>query len=184
MRHAYVFYLVKVNHLPTKPLPTAVENIDAIAQLEHRFLKERTPIDRVGDAVGSFVGTMTFVVLHILLFTFWILSNLNLIPGIRAYDPFPFLLLSMAVSLEGVLLTTFVLMKQNRMSKRAEQRNQLNLQIDMLSEREITKMLQMLTEVCRHMGLHQTAEEPEVRQLSQKTAVDLLAEELKKRIPE
>ncbi len=173
-----------VKRLRTRPLPTALENIEAVANLEQKFLQERTLIERMGDAIGTFVGTMAFVVMHVAAFVFWILINVHLIPGIPAFDPFPFMLLSMAVSLEGVLLTTFVLMKQNRMSKRADQRNQLNLQIDMLSEREITKILQMLMQICDHMGLHQAAAEPEVKQLSEHTAVDMLAQELKRKMPE
>lgn len=169
---------------PNRPLPTALENIETIARLEQQFLEERTFVDRVGDTVGSFVGTMTFVLLHATWFITWFAINLKLIPGVPAFDPYPFILLSVAVSCEGVLLTTFVLMKQNRMSKRADQRNQLNLQVDMLSEREITKILQMLTAISARLGLHETASEPEVRQLSQETAVDLLAQELKKQIPD
>jgi uncharacterized membrane protein len=168
----------------TRPLPPVLENIETIARLEMEFLEKRTPLERVGDAVGAFVGTMWFVALHLVWFIAWVLINTRLIPFIRPFDPFPFMFLSMTVSMEGVLLTTFVLMKQNRMSKRADQRNQLNLQVDMLSEREVTKILQMLAAVCEHMGLQQTAHEPEVRQMSQHTAVDLLANELKKKIPD
>lgn len=166
-----------------RPLSTAIENIETIAKLEQQFLEERTKVERIGDAIGAFVGTMLFVLLHAGLLVAWVLINLGLIPGIKPFDPFPFMLLAMTVSLEGVLLTTFVLMKQNRMSQRADARNQLNLQIDMLSEREITKILQMLTQVCEHMGIEGTAKEPETRQLSQETSVDLLAQELRKKIP-
>ncbi len=165
-------------------MPTALENIETVARLEQEFLERRTLIDRVGDAVGAFVGTMTFVVLHVVIFFVWIAVNLRLIPGIPAFDPYPFLLLGMVVSIEGVLLTTFVLMKQSRMSLRADRRNQLNLQIDMLSEREITKMLQMLTQMCAQMGLQETAYDQEVRELSENTAVDMLADELNKKIPD
>jgi uncharacterized membrane protein len=90
----------------------------------------------------------------------------------------------MSVSLEGVLLTTFVLMKQNRMSKRSEIRNQLNLQVDLLAEREATKMLQMLRAICDHMGLESESQQPEVKQLAEDTSVDVLAQELRKKMPE
>jgi uncharacterized membrane protein len=89
------------------------------------------------------------------------------------------LLAPMAVSVEGVLLTTFVLMSQNRMARRADLRNQLNLQVDLLSEKEVTKVLQMLRAMADHMGLQQEAEEPELQELSQNTAVETLAKELK-----
>jgi uncharacterized membrane protein len=170
--------------LHDRPLPTALKNIETIARLEQQFLEERSLIDRIADAVGSFVGTMAFVALHVVLFVSWISINAGFVPGIQPFDRFPFMFLSMSVSLEGVLLTTFVLMKQNRMSKRSEQRNQLNLQVDMLSEREITKILQMVSRIGHHLGLEEMAEEEEIRQMSEHTAVDLLAKELKDKIPD
>ncbi len=127
---------------------------------------------------------MQFVFLHAIWFVVWIVINMRLIPGVPAFDPYPFMFLSMSVSLEGVLLTTFVLMKQNRMSKRSEIRNQLNLQVDLLAEREATKMLQMLRAICDHMGLESEAQQPEVKQLAEDTSVDVLAQELRKKMPE
>ena len=78
----------------------------------------------------------------------------------------------MVVSAQSVLLSTFVLIKQNRMSRRAEHRDHLNLQIDLLAEKEITKMLGMQRLLCQHFGLKQPAEDPEVEQLSEDTATD------------
>jgi uncharacterized membrane protein len=161
-----------------------LENIETIARLEHEFLEDRSLADRIGDAAGAFVGTMTFVILHVVWFAGWLLVNTGMFPGIQPFDPYPFILLSVMVSMEAVLLTTFVLMKQNRMSKRAEQRNQLNLQIDMLSEREITKILQMVTSICDRMGLTHHGDEAEVQHLSEHTAVDMLADELRKKMPD
>ena len=166
------------------PLPSAQKNIETVARLEQQFLEERTLVDRIGDSIGSFVGTMWFVLIHVTWFSFWFVVNSGKMPGIRPFDPYPFIFLSMAVSVEGVLLTTFVLMKQNRMAKRADLRNQLNLQVDLLSEKEVTKILQMLRTMADHMGLQQQAEEPEVRELSQNTAVETLANELRNKIPE
>lgn len=167
-----------------RPLPTEEKNINTVAHLERQFLEERTPVERLGDAIGSFVGTMTFVALHALWFAAWFVINVGLVPSIRPFDPYPFILLSVCVSVEAVLLTTFVLMKQNRMSKRADQRNQLALQVEMLAEREATKTLQMLRAICEHLGLEEQAREPETKQLSEETAVDMLARELKRKIPE
>jgi uncharacterized membrane protein len=170
--------------MSSRPLPQAAENIRTVARLEQEFLERRTTLERIADAIGAFVGTMAFVSIHLALFAFWVTANLGLIPHVKPFDPFPFLLLGMAVSIEGVLLTTFVLMKQNRMSKRADERNQLNLQIDLLAEREITKMLQMLAAICDRLGLEQHAREDEVTELSQHTAVDELARELREKLPD
>lgn len=181
LRNFPSLHLTGVRHHPTK---VAEQNIECVAKLEQDFLERRTMVDRIGDAVGAFVGTMTFVILHLTWFAVWILINTRVIPGIPPFDPYPFMFLSMTVSMEAVILTTFVLMKQNRMSKRADHRDQLNLQIDLLAEKEVTKILQMLRTVCDHMGLQEAADEPEVKELSENTAVESLARELQTKIPE
>jgi uncharacterized membrane protein len=91
--------------------------------------------------------------------------------------------LSIVVSIEAVLLSTFVLMKQNRESKRAEHRQQLTLQIDLLAEQEVTKTLQMLRRISEHLGIEEVTSDPETVILRTETAVDELAEELKKHLP-
>src|SRR5690349_24860073 len=89
--------------------PAAIENIDAIVRLEEEFLTQRTVWDRIADAVAAFTGSIAFVLLHLFGFLAWFGVNLGLIPGIRPFDPYPFILLAMAVSCEAVLLSTFVL---------------------------------------------------------------------------
>jgi uncharacterized membrane protein len=162
----------------------AMDNIQAVAKVEQQFLERRTLVQRIGDAIGGFAGSMSFVVIHLVLLTLWFIINKGLIPGIRSFDPYPFMFLSMAVSIEAVLLSTFVLMKQNRESKRAEQREQLTLQIDLLAEQEITKVLQLLQQVCDRLGIKDVLQDPEVKRLAEHTAVDKLAEELKDKLPE
>ena len=124
---------------------------------------------------------MRFVILHVTWFGVWIVINCGLL-GIRPFDPYPFIFLSMIVSLEAVLLATFVLMKQNRMSRRSEHRDQLNLQIDLLSEKEITKMLQMQRMLCEHFGLREVSTDKEVEELSEETAVEALARDLNEKL--
>jgi uncharacterized membrane protein len=163
--------------------PPASVNIASVAELEREYLEKRTPVERIGDAIGAFAGTMWFVMLHICVFTAWFLINTHRVPGIAAFDPYPFILLSMAVSVEAVLLSTFVLMKQNRESRRAEQRGELNLQIDLLSEREATKMLQLLQRICERLGIEEAGRDREVNLLAQETTIKDIAEELKKKLP-
>jgi uncharacterized membrane protein len=88
-----------------------------------------------------------------LAFAVWVTWNTGHIPGLRVVDPFPFILLALVVSCEGVLLSTFVLIKQNNMARAADQRNHLNLQIDILAEQEITRSLQMLQLICAHLEI-------------------------------
>lgn len=165
------------------PSPAQV-NIESVARLEQKSLDQRTLSQRVGDTIADFIGTMRFVLLHVIVFICWVLINAGRIPFIPKFDPYPYVLLTMIVSLEGVLLSTFVLIKQNRMSKRADQRDHLNLQIDLLAEKEVTKILQMQRRLCEHFGLVDMAKDPEAKEMSEVTAVDNLADELNKRLPE
>ena len=162
----------------------AIENIHAIVRLEEEFLNERSIWDRIADVVAAFSGSIVFVLLHIAIFIAWFLINLGMIPGIRPFDPFPFILLAMVVSCEAVLLSTFVLMKQNRMSRKAEQRDQLHLQVALLAEKELTKLLQGQRRISEHLGVAEVALDEETRELSENTAVDSLARELKRELPD
>jgi uncharacterized membrane protein len=165
------------------PLASARENIDTVARMEREFLEQRSWTERLGDAIADFVGTMSFILVHLLALVAWVVINTGKV-GIPPFDPYPFVLLTMIVSMEGVLLATFVLMKQNRMSRRADQRNHLNLQIDLLAEKEITKILQLQQAMCERLGVRGAAADHEVDELSEHTAVEDLAKELEQKIPE
>jgi len=165
------------------PQDPSTQNIEAIARMEQEFLERRTLSQRVGDAIAGLAGSMTFVWLHFALFSFWIPANLGHIPGVTPFDPWPFVLLTLLMSVEGVLLATTVLMKQNRMQRRADQRDHLNLQIDLLAEKEITKMLQMLGLICERLQIQEPALDHEIEQLSQETAVDRLAADVQQSLP-
>jgi uncharacterized membrane protein len=101
-----------------------------------------------------------------------------MVPGIEPWDPYPYSLLSGFFSLEGVLLTAFVLIRQNRMNRKADRRNHLDLQINLLSEKEITKVLQMLERLSEKMGAKHDVVDAESEELSQITAVEGLARQL------
>ena len=164
------------------PPKAAQENILAVAKLEQEFLAQRTLLERIADAIAGFVGSMPFVCLHLLWFAAWGAVNLGWFPVVTPFDPWPFILLALIVSCEGVLLSTFVLMKQNRMSLAADKRAHLNLQIDLLAEKEITKILQMQRLLCARLGVEEVLEDREVTDLSRETAVETLAEELHERL--
>jgi uncharacterized membrane protein len=152
--------------------------------MEQEFLRERTFWDRVADFVAGISGSVGFVLAHLVGFLAWFTINLGLVPGIRPFDPYPFILLAMAVSCEAVVLSTFVLMKQNRMAHRAEQRDHLHLQIALLAEKEITKLLQSQQRIGERLGLADVAHDQEAKELSRNTAVESLAKELKRKLPE
>jgi uncharacterized membrane protein len=157
-------------------------NIEAVAKLEEDFNRSRSRADRIADRVGGFSGSVAFVLLHALIFTAWIALNLGVVPGFRKFDPFPFMLLSVAVSLEAIFLSTFVLMKQTRMSKRADQRAHLDLQINLLAEREMTLVLQMLQRISTRLGVRPAGEE--IEELSEETSLESLASQIQESLPE
>jgi uncharacterized membrane protein len=168
---------------PNATPPSAQSNINTVVELEEEARQKRTVADRISDAIAGFVGSMPFVVLHLVWFGLWVSVNtLGFLKGLR-FDPYPFALLCMLVSLEGVLLSTFVLIKQNRMSLRADQRAHLDLQINLLSEKEITKILQMQRLICERMGIAEAANDSDVQELSSVTAVGTIAHELDQRLP-
>jgi uncharacterized membrane protein len=158
-------------------------NIDAIAKLEHDALGRRTPTERVGDGITKLVGHLGFLLAQFTFIVGWCLVNLHLIPGIKAFDPFPFGVLALVVSSEGVFLTVFVLISQGRMARQAERRSHLDLQVGMLSEQELTTILQMLQKLCQHMGVNVDASKQEVQSFSKTTDVSKLASELEDKLP-
>ncbi len=166
-----------------KPASPARDNIDTIVRMEVQFLERRNFVERMGDAIGSFAGSFKFVVLHISVFGFWFLANMGTVHWIHAWDPYPFVLLNMAVSVEAVLLATFVLMKQNREGKRSEHREHLTLQIAMLTEQETTKVLQLVRHMCDHLGVCGGKDDSEAKVLAENTAVEDLVEQLKEKLP-
>jgi len=159
-------------------------NIDAIAKLEHDALDRRTTTERVSDVITKLVGNVGFLLAQLLLISIWSLVNLHLIPGLKAFDPFPFGILALVVSSESVFLTIFVLISQSRMARQSERRSHLDLQVGMLSEQELTTILQMLQKLCQHMGVNVDSSKQEVQSFSKTTDVHKLASELEDKLPE
>jgi len=157
----------------------AEQNIRTVAELQKQVLAEGGATQRLADRIASFAGSVPFVILHLIWFAAWVIVNSGWVDAIRPFDPFPFILLSLMVSCEAVLISTFVLIKQNRMSRAADTRDHLNLQIDLLAEREITKILQMQRLMCRQLGIPEASQDEEVQELSADTAVEKLAGQIK-----
>ena len=159
-------------------------NIEAIAKLEYDALARRTPTERDSDVMTKLVGNMGFLLAHLILIFSWSLVNLHVIPGVKAFDPFPFGVLALVVSSESVFLTIFVLISQSRMARQSERRSHLDLQVGMLSEQELTTILQMLQKLCQHVGVNVDSSRQEVQSFSETTDVHKLASELEDKLPE
>jgi len=127
-------------------------NIRTIIHLRAKAARDRSLQGRIADAITSFSGRMIFAYIHIIWFVIWILLNTGWL-GLRAFDPFPYGLLTMIVSLEAIFLSTFVLVSQNRLSKESERRADLDLHIGLLTEHELTRVLQMLDAIQDKIGV-------------------------------
>lgn len=158
------------------------KNIKAIARLEKRAAQKHTHGERVAAAVTRFAGSVQFIVIHVVWFVLWIAANAHLLPGIVPWDPFPYSFLTLVVSLEAIFLSLLVLMTQNRLTRDADKRAQLDLQINLLAEQESTATLQMLEKICQHLGINI---EGEIQaQLSKQTDVNMLAKTLEEKLPQ
>lgn len=160
---------------------TTARNIRAISELEHSALAQRSLSARVGDVIASNAGKMWFVIFHVVWFTLWLWLN-GESKNKFAFDPFPFQLLSTIVSLESIFLSLFILMSQNRSNIQADQRNHLDLQINLLSEEENTKMLQMLQALCEHHKLA-VGKDPETTAMAKRTEIGDVLSELQEHLP-
>ncbi len=121
--------------------------------------------DRLADAITRFTGSMTFVYLHLVLFGAWIAANLGLVPGVPRFDP-TFVVLAMAASVEAIFISTFVLISQNRMAALADRRADLDLQISLLAEHEVSRVIALVTSIAERLGMEE-ARDPELEELAQ-----------------
>jgi uncharacterized membrane protein len=144
-------------------------NIEVVRKLEEAANEQRTASDHVARMIAKFCGSMTFVWVHVIGFAAWI--TLNLVPGVQHIDPFPFTFLTFVVSLEAIFLSTFILISQNQDTRISERRNHLDLQINLLSEQENTKMLAMLQAIAKKVGAEIEPDE-DVTALAQETELE------------
>jgi uncharacterized membrane protein len=158
------------------------DHVDLIAKHEAEFLAQRTQAERLSDRVAGFVGSIPFVVAHLGLFAAWVLFNS--LAGARRFDPRPFSLLSTLVGLEAILLASFILMRQARLARRSDERDHLMLQILLLSEREVTTVLQIERKIAAHLGLDRVANTPEARELSRETSIEDVAQTIRDSLSE
>jgi uncharacterized membrane protein len=158
---------------------TTLRNIKAICELEKKALERRSVSVRIGDAIARQAGRMWCIVAHVIWFAVWLVLNMR--PN-TTFDPFPFALLTTIVSLESIFPSLFILMSQNSSNIVADQRSHLDLQINLLSEDENTKILQMLQALCEHHKLP-IGNDPEIKSMARRTEVHEVISELKDHLP-
>jgi uncharacterized membrane protein len=136
-------------------------NIRALQRRRQSEEQEATVEERVAERITRFTGSMRFVYLHVAVFGFWVVANLGWVPGVPAWDP-SFVVLAMVASVEAIFLSTFVLISQNRMAAAADKRADLDLQISLLAEHEITRLATLVAAIADRMDVKTDADLEEI----------------------
>jgi uncharacterized membrane protein len=173
---------------PTRPSPKP-PGLGSVLARNIRMMEERRDRDeatasfeeRVADAITRFTGSMRFVYLHVVLFGLWVIVNLGIVPGIPKFDP-SFVILAMVASVEAIFLSTFILISQNRMTAAAEKRAELDLQINLLAEHEVTKVVTMVSAIAAQLDVR-TEVDDEVNELKEDVAPETVLDEIEEQKP-
>jgi uncharacterized membrane protein len=161
---------------PSGLSPVLERNIQALQRRREREEAEATAEERIAEAITRFTGSMRFVYLHLAFFGFWIVANLGWVPGVPAWDP-SFVVLAMMASVEAIFLSTFVLISQNRMAAAADKRADLDLQVSLLAEHEVTKLVTLVSAIADRMEV-ETEADAEVGEITRDVAPDAVLDEI------
>lgn len=160
-----------------KGLNSALErNIEALRARKARQDRSASRDERVAAAISRFVGSMAFVYLHVAIFGFWISANLGWMPGVPRWDP-TFVVLGMVASVEAIFLSTFVLINQNRMAAADDKRADLDLQINLLTEHELTRLVTLVSAIAEKTGVR-TDVDPELEELKRDVAPEAVLDRI------
>jgi len=133
---------------------TLRQNIETLRERRRRERESASLEQKLAQRITDFAGSMRFVYLHLAIYGFWVVANLGWIPGVGAWDP-SFVVLAMVASVEAIFLSTFILITQNRMSIADDRRAELDLQVGLLAEQEITKLVQLVAEISTRLGVEE-----------------------------
>ena len=161
-------------------------NVQRVAKLEEEQLRARSISERIAAAVTRAAGTATFAIAHLVWFTVWIVVNSKWARSIEQFDPFdpfPFNLLTMLVSLEAIFLSIWILISQNQMTRQAERRAHLDLQINLLAEQESTATLRIVHDIAEHLGIGGRASRRDPA-LVEETDIEHLASRMGEALPD
>jgi uncharacterized membrane protein len=163
-------------HRPEYMAGVVERNIRAL--IDHREEEERAKStqNRIADAITRFTGSMTFVYVHVVVFGLWIVVNLGWVPGVPRFDE-TFVVLAMVASVEAIFLSTFVLISQNRMAALADKRADLDLQVSLLAEHEVTRLLTLVREIAHKVGVD-TSGDAELHELAKDVQPEKVLEKM------
>jgi uncharacterized membrane protein len=162
--------------------PVLERNIRALQRRRTREEKEATVEEKIAEAITRFTGSMRFVYLHLAVYGFWIVANLGWVPGVPAWDR-SFVVLAMVASVEAIFLSTFVLISQNRMAAAADKRADLDLQVSLLAEHEVTRLVTLVSGIADRMGVR-TEADADLAEITQDIAPEAVLDELEAAEPE
>jgi uncharacterized membrane protein len=162
---------------------SATNNIETVSRVERKALRRRSLIQWMADVISRTAGSSPSLIGHALFFGGWLLLNTVGLGRMKPFDPFPFGLLTTIVSLEAIFLSLFILISQNRLGRQADQREHLDLQINLLAEQESTATLQLLRRLCEHEGVDLTVFDEETRDLQKKTNIRSLVAKIDQHLP-
>jgi uncharacterized membrane protein len=163
----------KVNSNHTNAKASVVAGRHTIHSLKEEADQNRSLSEKIADNITHAIGSMWFLILNITWFMVWIALNVGLIPGITPFDPFPFGFLTMIVSLEAIILAIFVLISQNQAERVSNLRQEVDLQVNMIAEEEMTKLLQMVSLLLEKHGVD-VSKDRELQAMITPTDVDML----------
>ena len=143
---------------------------------EAKSLKSRSILTQISDDMTSVFGSPGFMVLHAIFFFIWITSNLGWYPQVPVFDPYPFGFLTMVVSLEAIFLSIFILISQNRSSLVNTIREEVHLRVNLIAEEEITKILEVLADMRKEMGIKK--EDTQLEDMLKKTDASYLERQI------
>ena len=153
-------------------------NIRALLERKKQENRKRSAGTRIADAITAFVGSMPFVYIHLVLYGVWITWNLGWL-GLKPFDP-TLVILAMEASVEAIFLSTFVLISQNRMSEQADKRAELDLQISLLAEHEVTQLIKMVRAIAQKLEIPES-ENPELNELEKNVAPEKVMDTMEKK---
>ena len=153
-------------------------NVTTIAEMERSSQVKRTFGERVADGFAAAVGSWTFIIIQSVLLTIWVI--LNIIGWWRHWDPYPFILLNLALSFQAAYASPIIMMSQNRQARLAERRNHLDLQINLLAEQENTEMLRMLHAICKRLDI--PIDDAAVAAMAQRTKPDRVVKQIEETV--
>ena len=142
-------------------------NVQSLIARRQRTEQLKSRDQRIADRITRFTGSMRFIYLHAFIYGAWIVVNLPFVP-LPKFDP-TFVALAMVASVEAIFLTTFVLMTQNRMSEQQEKRAELDLQISLLAEHEVTRLIRLVREIGEKLDVP-GSKDPELPELQKDVA--------------